>query len=340
MLKVKLKKIVFDHPALLQVAKVVLSSRFIANNPLYKNLIMKKARRYSEECKEYEKVISIETALSCNARCVFCAHHNQMMTGTMSMELFEKIIDECHARGIKLINFGVYGEIMTDKYLFERIRYIRKYDMTYSFFTNVSLLTPEKTEKLFELGGLASVNFSINGFSAEVYEKIMAGLKRDVAYKNALYFLEQKEKLKLDGLAVHISAVRTKLNKKDFKKFFKFWKKQKGVSMVWSLELMDRMGTEYDGKLGKLGPMDNRRNWLSPCKLLWGPLSVYYDGRVSPCCKDDDKRELIIGDLSKQTLADVLGGEALNNLRRIHLSNKRDSHPICGKCYLNSVWIS
>jgi hypothetical protein len=102
---------------------------------------------------------------------------------------------------------------------------------------------------------------------------------------------------------------------------------------------MDRMGTEYDGQLGKLGPMDNRCNWLSPCKLLWGPLSVYCDGRVSPCCKDDDKRELIIGDFSKQTLKEILDGEALGNLRDLHLSDKRKNHPICGKCYLNSVWI-
>lgn len=338
MLKVKLKKIIFDHPDLLQVAKIVLSSKFIANNSLYKNFVMKKARRYAKECREYEQVISIETTLSCNARCVFCAHHNQIMTGTMSRELFEKIIEECHEYSIKLITFGVYGELLTDKFLFERIKYLRKYNMTYSFFTNASLLTPETTDKLFELGGLASVNFSINGFSREVYEKTMVGLKRDVAYKNTLYFLKQKEKLKLEELAVHISAVRTKLNKKDFKEFFKFWKKQKGVSMVWSLELMDRMGDDYDGKLGKLGPMDNKYNWLSPCKLLWGPLSVYYDGRISPCCKDDDKRELVIGDLSKQTLKEVLNGEALNNLRKLHLFDKRDSHPICGKCYLNSVW--
>lgn len=339
MLKLRIKKIIFDHPAALQAAKIVLSSRFIANNPLYKKYVLKKSQRYAAEGKEFEKVISIETTLSCNARCVFCAHHNRVMTGTMTMELFEKIIDECQARGISLINFGVYGELMTDVHLFERIKYLRKYNLNYSFFTNASLLTPEITDKLLEMGGLASVNFSINGFSPEIYEKTMIGLKRDVAYKNALYFLAQKEKKKLDALVVHVSAVRTELNKKDFKDFFKFWKKQEGVSMVWSLELMDRMGEEYDGRLGKLGPMDKKHNWLYPCKLLWGPLSVYYDGRVSPCCKDDDKRELIIGDLSKQTLNEILSGEKLKNMRQQHLSDRRRSHPICGKCYLNSVWL-
>ncbi len=335
-----MRQIILNHPQLLETAKIILSSRYVANNPLYKNYVRKKAKRYAQECRESEQVISIETTLTCNARCVFCAHHKRVMTGTMSMELYRKIIDECQAYGIKLINFGVYGEFLTDKFLWERIKYLRKYNMTYGFFTNASLLTPEITKKLFALGGLASVNFSINGFSRQVYEDTMIGLKREVTYKNVLYFLEQKEKLKLAKLTVHVSAVRTKLNKQDFREFFKFWKKQKGVFMVWSFELMDRMGDNYDGSLGKLGPMDNKHNWQAPCKLLWGPLSVYYDGRVSPCCKDDDKRELVIGDFTKQTLREILHSQALQNLRQLHLADQRHKHPICGKCYLNSVWLS
>jgi hypothetical protein len=85
--------------------------------------------------------------------------------------------------------------------------------------------------------------------------------------------------------------------------------------------------------------MTKKTNWLSPCRMLWGPLNVYYDGKVGPCCKDNDKRQLIIGDLTKQTIREISTGEALNNLRKLHLSGKRSSHPICGKCYLNSIWI-
>jgi len=169
--------------------------------------------------------------------------------------------------------------------------------------------------------------------------KTMVGLKRDVAYKNILYFLEKKEKLKVHGLEVAISAVETKINKKDFRDFFRFWKKQKGVFIVQSAELIDRMGGEYDGNIGELGPMTQKNNWLSPCRYLWGPLMVYHDGKVGICCKDNDKRELIIGDLTRQTVEEVSTGEALKRLRECHLSGKRKSHPVCGKCYLNSVWL-
>ena len=120
------------------------------------------------------------------------------------------------------------------------------------------------TSKLLKMSNFTSVNFSVNGFSKEVYERIMVGLRRDVAYKNILYFLEQKEKLGLNNLTVHISAVKTELNKKDFKDFFRFWKKQKGVSMIWPFELMDRMGENYSGQLGELGPLTQKSNWLAP----------------------------------------------------------------------------
>lgn len=338
MLQAKIKKFIFNHPGLLQTIKAAISKKFVANNVLYKHLVMKRAKRHAKECKEYKQAIAVETTLACNSRCVFCAHHNKIMTGTMQKNLFEKIIDECRAYGIKLVNFGVYGEPLVDKFLFERIDYLEKCNMNFGFISNAALLTPEITDKLLAMGNLVNVSFSINGFSKETYEETMVGLNRDTTYKNVLYFLDRKEKLKLNNLDVHISAVRTNLNKKDFKKFFNFWKNQKGITIVWSLELVDRMGDAYDGKLGRLGSMSQEHNWLSPCKYMRGPLSVYFDGRVSPCCIDNDKRRLIVGDLSSQTLDEVLNGKALNDLRNIHLSGKRSDHPVCGKCYLNSIW--
>ncbi|MBA4318826.1 MAG: hypothetical protein C0412_10535, partial [Flavobacterium sp.] len=334
----KFKKFIFSHPGLLQAGKIILTNKYLANSQTYRSLIMKKAQNKSSKMNEYKRSIAIETTLSCNSRCVFCAHSRKSMTGTMTKELYEKIIDECCKCGIGHITFGVYGELMTDQYLFERIEYLRKYEMTYSFISNASLLTPEKTDLLFQMGGLSYVQFSVNGFSKEVYEKTMVGLKRDVAYKNIAYFLEQKEKLKKNDLAVSISAVKTDLNKKDLKDLFRFWKKQKGVSMLLPIDLMDRMGEKYKEEIGKLGTLDNKKNWLAPCRFLWDPLMIYYDGRVSPCCKDNDRRELIVGDANKKTIKEILEGEALKSIRELHLSDNRKNHPVCKNCHLNSIW--
>jgi pyruvate-formate lyase-activating enzyme len=334
----KIRKFI-NHPRTLKVVKSFLSNRLVANNPLYKNLIMKKAKRFALISREFKDQIFIETALTCNSRCIFCGHHNREMTGIMTMDLFKKIIDDCHDFGIKKIILGVYGEIFVDKDLMEKIKYLRKYNMSYNIITNASLLFPGITDRLFELGGLTCINFSVNGYSKEVYEKTMTGLNRDVTYRNILYFLEQKEKLMQYNIEVTVSAVETKINKDDFERFFQFWKNKEGVDSVQSAELIDRMGTKYDGAIGELGPMTKKTNWLSPCKLLWGPLNVYYDGRVGPCCADNDLRKLTIGDLTIQSVREVSTGKALNNLRDLHLAGKRKEHAVCGKCYLNSIWL-
>jgi MoaA/NifB/PqqE/SkfB family radical SAM enzyme len=334
----KIKFIVFDHPWMLQTIKHFFSNKVVANSSVYKSLVMKKAKRIAEENKACKQTIYIETALSCNSSCVFCAHHYQNMNGIMSLDLFKKVIDESHEFGIKHVNLGIYGEILVDPGLFEKIAYLKKYDMTYGMVTNASLLSPEKVDRFFELGGLNYVNFSMNGFSKEVYEKTMVGLDRDVTYKNVLYFLREKEKRGRDDVIVTISAVLTKINKNDLKDFYRFWRKQKGIYMILPVELVDRMGKEYDGNIGKLGPMTKKTNWLSPCRAPCGSLMIYYDGTVGPCCVESDKRKLIIGDVNKQTIGEISTGQALSALRRCHLSGNRKDHPICGKCYLNSVW--
>ena len=338
MIKERMKKFIFSHPDILNTIKLLISNKYLANNSLYKYLVMKRAERLAWETREYKEAIYIETVLNCNSRCIFCAHHNKLMEGTMTRELYEKIIDECHDYGINKVILSIYGEFLLDKYLFQRIKYLRKYGMTYGFVTNASLLTPEKTDRLLQLGGLTYINFSVNGFSKEVYEKTMIGLKRDTVYRHIHYFLQQKEKLKHDDIVVNISAVKTNINSRDYREFFKYWRMQKGIDTLLPVELIDRMGKEYNGEIGKLGPMTKKTNWLSPCRSLWASLMVYYDGKVGPCCKDNDKREIIVGDATKQTVKEISTGADLKNLRQSHLAGKRKNHPVCGKCYLNSVW--
>lgn len=338
MLKEKAVKFIFSHPLLLDVSKKILSNKLIVNSNIYKKLVLNKARKLDKSEIGY-KTIFIETTLTCNSRCVFCYHHKKVLTGTMTMKLFKKVVDDSFKNGVKNVILSVYGEPLVDKFLFDRIEYVVKKGMTYSLISNGYLLTQEKTKKLFKLKGLTFVNFSVNGYSPKVYEKMMVGLKRDVAYKNILYFLKMKEKLGRKEVVVNISTVKNKLNEKDFSSFFKYWSRQKGINQIMPIELRRLMGDEeYNGDLGALGPMNQKENWLSPCKQVWTVLVVYYDGRAAVCCDDLDLRRLIIGDFNKQTFKEIINGREIKNLKKIHLCNQREKHPVCGNCYRNSVW--
>ena len=339
-IKKRVAKYIFAHPACYESIKILTSSRCLVNNKLYKKFILKRAKEYAQKYAISKKSVFIETTLDCNAKCVFCYHSKKKLIGTMTMDLFKKIIDDCHANNITNVVLSLYGEVLMDKFLFERIQYLRKYGMTYKFITNGFLLDKEKVERLFSLGGLTSITFSVNGYSKEVYEKIMVGLNRDITYKNILYFLNFKEKLRQKDIEVSISIVKNRLNNKDFKDFFKFWIKQTGVSTIWPAELIDRMGDDYGGEFGPLGRNHRRGNWLSPCKDLWDAIYIFFDGRVAPCCDDNDLRKLIIGDMKKESLEQIDTGKSIEYLRKVHLEDKRLVHNICGKCYSNSSWIS
>jgi len=337
MFKEKLVKFIFAHPLILDISKNILSNKYIVNSSLYKTLVLKKAEKLDNYDIKYQTIF-IETTLTCNSRCVFCYHHNKVLTGTMTMDLFKKIIDDSYKNGIKNAILSVYGEPLADKYFFDRIEYLTKKGMTYGFISNGSLLTPKKTDKLLSLPGLNFINFSVNGYAKNIYEKMMVGLNRDISYKNILYFLKMKEKIKPE-IIVNISTVKNKINEKDFTSFFKYWSKQEGVHQVMPIELRRLMGDEeYNGELGSLGPMNQKSNWLSPCGQIWSSLVVYYDGRVTVCCDDLDLRRLIVGDFTKQTFQQIVSSNELKKLKKIHLCDKRKDHPVCGKCYRNSVW--
>jgi len=341
--QMKLRKITFDYflknPSLVEFGKNVFSSKLLFNNRLYQSYALKRARAFDRKRPDPFWQICIENAIDCNSRCIMCGHSKNKLHGFMPMDLFRKIIDDCFASGIRGVNLLGYGEPFVDPFLFDRIKYLRKYSMIYGLFTNGSLLDAIKAEKLLSLGGLVKVNFSVCGLRADVYEKIMSGLKRDKVYDNILSFLALKEKYNLKDLLVAISTVKLHLNTPELKDFIRFWKKQKGVNHIITANLWDRVAGKDVSGLGKLEQFHSRGLWLAPCRQLWGNFNVYYDGRVAPCCDDAANRELIIGDFKTQTLSQIRTSKEIKDLRRLHLENKRLEHPICGRCRHNYLWI-
>jgi MoaA/NifB/PqqE/SkfB family radical SAM enzyme len=339
MWKDKLTRYLLRHPSARDFLKYLFSSKWLNDNKYYQKLMLNNAHRYASSPASESFGVSIETTLDCNSRCIMCAHSTQEMHGTMTKELFEKIIDDCHRNKISTVELCGYGEPLLDKYFFDRVKYLRKYNMNYGFFTNGSLLDSYKAKMLFELGGLVRVNFSVCGYDKNIYESVMVGLKRDNAYNNILNFLQLKNSLKQKNLIVGVLTVKTNINKKDMRRFCKYWLNQKGINYVITADLGDRTGDRDVNEIGPLGLMHRKDRRLMPCKKLWGVLYIYFDGRVAPCPDNDDKRQLIVGDVNKQTLREIYSGDILRNLRNLHLSNKREVHNVCGKCCHNLPWL-
>ena len=68
-----------------------------------------------------------------------------------------------------------------------------------------------------------------------------------------------------------------------------------------------------------------------PCPLLWYYMSIRWDGRVVPCCRDYDNHE-ILGDITKESLMDIWNGKRFQALRKEHLAGKYENSVLCGRC--------
>jgi len=117
------------RPFIVDVTKSILSFLAHQDNKLFRRYWMWRARKHAAAKLLGLEDISLETTLNCNSRCLMCYHYYKKLQGFMSMDLFKKIIDDCHQNGITTVGLSVYGEPFLDPYFFERVEYLRRYNM-------------------------------------------------------------------------------------------------------------------------------------------------------------------------------------------------------------------
>lgn len=120
----------------------------------------------------------IETTNICNLKCKMCAQsvaqwRNQTPRKTLSFDEFCHIIDQLPYITHALISGA--GEPLLDPHIIDRIQYAHSKGISTSFYTNATLLTPDKAMELINAEGLVNINVSIDAGNPETYEKIRIG---------------------------------------------------------------------------------------------------------------------------------------------------------------------
>ncbi|MGB9004429.1 MAG: radical SAM protein, partial [Candidatus Aminicenantales bacterium] len=144
----------------------------------------------------YPLSVQVETTSLCNGKCRFCAYGgswNQRNPGTMSRQIYEKIIQ--NLKKYKIDTFYPYGcnEPLLDKELFDRIRYAVENlnPGCVELSTNLSVLHDKMIGEIKGLFPMINhkIVVSFHGVSKESYEDQM-GLDYDRALKNVLSLVE------------------------------------------------------------------------------------------------------------------------------------------------------
>jgi hypothetical protein len=265
------------------------------------------------------KEITIEVTNRCGAKCVMCPR--ELLTqklDVMKNDVFFKIVEESKLLGIQIIDLCGYGDVFLDRELFTKIKYAKKINPDFKVY--ISTTGNVMREKYFEdiLQYVSILKFSIYGTSKNIYEKMMGGIKFEKSIKNILKFLKFDKDNKVYTMGNYILMDETKPG---MNRWIDFWEKKLSEVYVWKPHnyIYGRSYRDISGQ-----------KKTSCGRPLEGPLNVAVDGKAHVCCFDFNK-DIIVGDLNKQSIVDVLNSKELKHIQEKHKNNDFEDL-LCNKC--------
>lgn len=258
--------------------------------------------------RKYE--FQIETTSFCNAKCVFCSNPTlKRRKGTMTQEIFEKIIDRIKSENISVSKFilCLNGEPLMDKELFKRIRRLKAEfpDAFVEFTSNFALADIDVINNIFD-SRLDRIICSLNSIDAVEYRKIM-NLDFENTINNIKCLLKAKKELD-SKLEVCLSIVETEDNSGEIEKFKELFDTQADIRVL-------KLGQWVNGKKEK--PVIHDRGGV--CGILYRTVNILSNGDFALCCFDS---EGIVGkNIMNTDIQTAWKTDVFNSIRKWHLKN-------------------
>lgn len=131
--------------------------------------------------------IQIEPVGHCNLRCRMCpVRYRGTRNAFLAWETYTRIIDELP--GLRELHLQGMGEPLLHPRFFDMTRYAAERGIAVSVNTNLTLLTPRNAE-LTAASGLEAIFVSVDGATAQTYERIREGARFDRVERNVARLL-------------------------------------------------------------------------------------------------------------------------------------------------------
>lgn len=275
-------------------------------------------------------MVTIEPSNICNLKCVMCPYKNmKRKKEVMPMHLFKKIVDEAKEIGCKEIHLTQYNEPFSDKLLFDRLKYIREKGLKSSFYSNATLIDKEKIKKILE-NPPDLIRFSVDGVKKETFEKIRVGANYERVTDNIQELIKERDRINQKLPVIEVFFTLMDENRSEALEFLNKWENQCDFASLYpadSRESKNFVGINY--QKFKSYPCFN------PKKVI-----VLSNGKVTLCCVDIDG-QVILGDVKKNSLKEILNSKIYKEIYESQLSrkNKISMCQNCSKFYIDSAFI-
>lgn len=328
-----LNHILYNH-SIKKIVNWFLSKKIILHNKIYQFFLRKKISFVINKYKNIPFSLRIENTNYCNGKCFMCPYPTMIRKkGTMSKDLYKKIIDQAVKLDIKYINLHNFGEPLADKDFAWRVNYAKSKNIQrLSTNTNGTLLTQKLSKDLIKYG-LDELYISVDAFTKKTYQKIRIGLNYDLVQKNIKYLVKLKKQLKSNNPKIILDFLEFNLNKYETNKFIKKW--EKIVDEVCISQIHDWSNKK------QIDINNSINNYVqfskSPCRLPFTEMLINWDGTVSLCCQDIDG-EVILGNVNTESISTIWQNKKYQKIRKSHLDLKTDNLKLCQNCKLRTFW--
>lgn len=259
--------------------------------------------------------LQIQTVTGCNGRCAFCPNGQTLRPippgQRMAWDLYRSVIDQCLALPVRRFSVYLMNEPLLDPELPERIAYItarRKKPQYVKIISNGSLLTERMAKGLLD-AGLDKLKLSVQSLRAETYWRIMR-LRLERTLRNIDRFLELKAQGAYPRPVLEIAMVDSPQTSGEIPDARRYWE-QRGIRL--SVQPMENRA-DHASIRGLLSGVEHLRDFTH-CRRVREQIYVLVDGRMVQCCADWEQRS-VMGDLTREKLADVWRGSRYSDCRR------------------------
>lgn len=297
--------------------------RYFIFKPLYKSYSL------IRETNKFPYLLNIELTNICNLSCICCPHnHMKRPQGRMNFGLFKKIADEVSLHPMEIVRLHLFGEPLLHPEISRFIKYIKtkKSIKNVSFSTNCFFLDKKKSKEIIT-SGLDTITLCLDGVTKETYEKIRVNSNFERVKKNITNFLKLRDEMNSDKPQVELQIICMQNTKDEIEKFKELWAPLLRKTDVLRLHKYVNFGGEVADRSISKSKIANKL----PCLSLWNFLSICWDGVAVACCYDCDWN-LKVGNVKKQSIAEIWNGKAMNTLREIQLKGQISKESFCGRC--------
>jgi hypothetical protein len=274
------------------------------------------------------KYVSLEAHTVCNQECYFCpVSVSPRKPYFMPTETYERIVGEIAAldEPIEAVFMISYNEPTLDNRFLDQVRCIRDAGLPPSTLTNGTGLTPQRIDALVEMGGLRFLSINISTLDRDRYRQDRGQDHLRQVLRNLDY---AKDKPVGEDMHIVVLGMGDDTHRKDYEELAERFAGSRFDVRFWVAN--DRAGylevglkAEGQGRLCGCEHMGSR-----PIHHL----HITPRAKCILCCQDYDEAAEV-GDLNRNSVLEVLAGDAFAQARRqVYGLEEAPERFICHNC--------